>query len=262
MLFFYYTFFDRIFSMKFTHSKRFYLIIMIALTILCVVKAFQHFFQQNLQEDRTVYLSLWILLSFSSAAGSIYGYIKVFRKKESLRFGEVYHLNTVAANPIAVRKYKSALLVGWKKLSHRQKAFARSMAICLLWGIATLFLTTLWWVWQAPQPWPQYKAVELIYLSIGLGLITIMGAGLALDRVWAGPVGYIFSFLQMLWFPVGLFTGSLLMILLKYVAREPIRFRLKRDPYVMGARKKKQSFASQRQVNNALSFDLDKKDTV
>ena len=65
-----------------------------------------------------------------------------------------------------------------------------------------------------------------------------MGAGLALDRVWAGPVGYIFSFLQMLWFPVGLFTGSLLMILLKYVAREPIRFRLKRDPYVMGARKK------------------------
>ena len=91
MLFFYYTFFDRIFSMKFTHSKRFYLIIMIALTILCVVKAFQHFFQQNLQEDRTVYLSLWILLSFSSAAGSIYAYMKVFHKKESLRFGEVYH---------------------------------------------------------------------------------------------------------------------------------------------------------------------------
>ena len=248
--------------MKFTHSKRFYLSIMILLTILCVFQMVQHCFQQKLQEDRIVYLSLWILLSLSSAVGSIYGWMKVFHKKESLRFGEVYHLNTVAANPIAVRKSKSVLRVGWKKLSHRQKAIVRAMAICLLWGITALFLTTLWWVWQAPQPWPQYKTVELIYLSIGLVLITIMGAGLALDRVWAGPVGYIFSFLQMLWFPVGLFTGSLLMILLNYVAKEPIRFRLKRDSYMMGARQKKQSFASQRQVNNALSFDLDKKDKV
>ena len=60
------------------------------------------------------------------------------------------------------------------------------MAVCLLWGIATLFLTTLWRVWQAPQPWPQYRGAELIYLSLGLGLITVMGAGLTLDRAWAG----------------------------------------------------------------------------
>ena len=248
--------------MKFTHSKRFYLSIMIALTILCLVQAVQYCFQQELKGDRIVYLNIWILLSISSAAGSFYAYKKAFHKNDSRRFGEVYHLTTAAANPIAGRKYKSFLRIGRKKISHRQKVLARSMAICLLWGIATLFLTTFWQVWQAPHPWPQYKVVELIYLSIGLGLITIIGAGLALDRVWAGPVGYIFSFLQMIWFPVGLFTGSLLMILLKYVAREPIRFRLKRDPYVMGIRKKKQSFASQRQVNNSLSFDLEKKDTV
>ena len=95
------------------------------------------------------------------------------------------------------------------------------MAICLLWGIATLFLTTLWRVWQSPQPLPQYKVVEVIYLSIGLGLIAITGAGLALDQVWAGPVGYMFSFLQMIWFPVGLFTGSLLMILLNMWLENP-----------------------------------------
>lgn len=248
--------------MKFIHPKRFYLSIMIILTILCVVKGIQYWLQQELHEDRILYLSVWILLSLSSGVGSFYAYKKTVHKKESHRFGKVYHLPTAASYPVSVRKYKSVFRVAWRKLSHRQKTFARSMAVCLLWGIATLFLTTLWRVWQAPQPWPQYRGAELIYLSIGLGLITVMGAGLTLDRAWAGPVGYIFSFLQMIWFPIGLFTGTLLMILLKYVAREPIRFRLKRDRYMKGARQTKQSFASQRQVNNTLSFDVDKKDTA
>ena len=248
--------------MKFTHPKRIYLSIMLALTILCVVQVVRYWFQQELQEDRIVYLSGWILMSLCSGAGSCYAYMKAVQKRESLRFGEVYHLTTVASNPVVVRKYKSVLRAAWKKLSKRQKAVARSMAVCLLWGIATLFLTTLWRVWQAPQPWPQYKVVEVIYLSIGLGLITITGAGLALGQVWAGPVGYMFSFLQMIWFPVGLFTGSLLMLLLKYVAREPIRFRLKREPYMKNTRRPKQSFVSQRQVNQTLSFDVDRKDAV
>ena len=248
--------------MKLTRPKRIYLSFMIALTILCVVQAVRYWFKQELQEDRIVYLSGWILMSLCSVAGSFYAYMKAVQKKESLRFGEVYHLNTVSSKPVVVRKYKSVLRAAWKKLSHRQKAVSRSMAVCLLWGIATLFLTTLWQVWQAPQPWPQYKVVEIIYLSIGLGLITITGTGLALDQVWAGPVGYIFSFLQMIWFPVGLFTGFLLMILLKYVAREPLPFRLKREPYMKNTRRPKQSFASQRQVNHTLSFDADRKDIV
>lgn len=248
--------------MKFTHPKRIYLSVMIVLTVLCVVQAVRYWFQQELQENRIVYLSGWILMSLCSGAGSFYAYMKAFQKRESLRFGEVYHLTTVASYPVVVRKYKSVLRVAWQKLSHRQKAVARSMAVCLLWGIASLFLITLWRVWQAPQPWPQHKMVEVIYLAIGLGLITITGVGLALDQVWAGPVGYMFSFLQMIWFPVGLFTGSLLMLLLKYVAREPIRFRLKREPYMKKTRRPKQSFASQRQVNQTLSFDVDRKDEV
>lgn len=262
MLFFYYSFADRILGMKLNHSKRFYFSIMIALTILCVVQVVQYCLQQELQENRIFYLSGWILLSLSSGLGSFYAFKKTFHRKKSPSFGEVYHLTTVAAAPVVARKYKSVFRVAWRKLSHRQKALARSMAICLLWGVATLFLITLWQVWKAPQPLPQYKTIEVIYLSIGLGLITITGAGLALDRVWAGPVGYIFSFLQMIWFPVGLLTGSLLMILLKYVAREPIRFRLKRDQYMKFTRQKKQSFASKRQVNNNLSFDANKKDVV
>lgn len=259
MLFFH-VFFGQNPLMKFTHPKRIYFSIMIALTVLCMIQAVRYWFHQDLQENRIVYMSGWILMSLCSGAGSFYAYMKAFQKRESPRFGEVYHLTTVASNPVIVRKEKSFLRATWKKLSNRQKAVARSMAVCLLWGSASLFLITLWRVWQAPQPWPQYKMVEVIYLAIGLGLITITGAGLAMDQVWAGPVGYIFSFLQMIWFPVGLFTGSLLMLLLKYVAREPMRFRLKREPYMKNTRRPKQSFVSQRQVNQTLTFDVDRKD--
>ena len=87
-----------------------------------------------------------------------------------------------------------------------------------------------------------------------------MGVGLILDKVWAGPVGYIFGFIQMLWFPVGLFTGLLLMILLNKIARKPLRLKLKRNDYWIQMRKKKQEFASQQQVNKSISFGLDNED--
>lgn len=248
--------------MKIMNPKRLYLSIMVALTVLCVGQAVLLWFQQDVQDDVILYLGGWILLSMCSLIGSLCAYRKMVQNTNSLRFGVVYQLTGVADNPASDRKYKWSLRIVWKKLSRRQQAIARSLVVCLMWGIVTLFLTALLRVWQTPQPWPQYLGAEVIYLSTGLVLMTVVGAGLALGRAWAGPVGYIFSILQIIWFPVGLLTGALLMMLLKYVAKEPVRFRLKREAYMKNVRPVKKSFASQRQVNDTLLFELDKEDAA
>jgi hypothetical protein len=262
MLFFFHLVKRKILFMNLMNPKRLYLSIMVAFAVLCAGQAVRLWFERDMQDGFMLYIGGWILLSMISLTTFLCVYGKMMKNMDSPRFGQVYTSTRVQINPISVKKYKSSLRMTWKKLSLSQKIFARSMAICLLWGVTTLFLTAFWRVWQTPQPWPQYTEAELIYLSTGLLLITVMGMGLAWNQTWAGPVGYLFSFLQMIWFPVGLFTGLLLMGLIKYVAREPIQVRLKKEPYMKNRYVVKRSFASKRPVNKTLLFELDKEDAA
>jgi hypothetical protein len=50
--------------------------------------------------------------------------------------------------------------------------------------------------------------------------------------------------------------------LIKYVAREPIQVRLKKEPYMKNRYVVKRSFASKRPVNKTLLFELDKEDAA
>ena len=97
------------------------------------------------------------------------------------------------------------------------------MAVCLLWGIATLFLTTLWRVWQAPQPWPQYKVrgnlfIHWFGINYHYGSWACVGSSLG----WSGGVYVFFPANDMV--SGGIIYRISINVFIKYVAREPSGF--------------------------------------
>ena len=236
-----------------------YFICMILLFIVCTIKLFSLFLSPLIEE--TILLGgVWAFLALASFIGALFSFRKKQERHIKRNFGQVFALKSDSYHVSRQRKKRSVINIYWRELSKRKKKIILSLFICLSWLTATVFISAIWSVLSLPKPLPLHSEAELIYLLVGILLTLIMGLGLILDKVWAGPVGYIFGFIQMLWFPVGLFTGLLLMILLNKIARKPLRLKLKRNDYWTQMRKKKQEFASQQQVNESLSFGLDNED--
>jgi len=236
-----------------------YFLCMILLLIVCTVKLFS-LLLSPLIEETILLRGVWAFLALASFIGALFSFRKKQEEHIKRNFGQVFALKSDSYHVSRQRKKKPVINIYWRELSKRKKKIILSLFICLSWFTATVFISAIWSVLSLPKPLPLYSEAELIYLLVGILLTVIMGFGLILDKVWAGPVGYIFGFIQMLWFPVGLFTGLLLMILLNKIARKPLRLKLKRNDYWTQMRKKKQEFASQQQVNESLSFGLDNED--
>ena len=232
---------------------------MILLFIVCIIKLFS-LFLSPLIEENILLGGVWTFLALASFFGALLSFRKKAGRayKKKLWAGFCAQIRFISC--ISSKKEKSVINIYWRELSKRKKKIILSIFLCLSWFTATVFIVAIWSVLSLPKPLPLHSETELIYLLVGIVLTLIMGFGLILDKVWAGPVGYLFGFIQMLWFPVGLFTGLLLMILLDKIARKPIRLKLKRNDYWTQMRKKKQEFASQQQVNKSLSFRLDNED--
>ena len=162
--------------MKFTYPKRIYFSTMIALTVLCMIQAVRYWFKQEVRRNRIFYMSGWILMSLCSGSVFFYAYMKAFQKRESPRFGEVYHLTQLQVILLSCGK-KIFSSSGLEKLSTAKKQLPDLWLFVCCCGNCLAFLITLWRVWQSPQPWPQYKMV-VIYLAIGLGLMRLRELGL------------------------------------------------------------------------------------
>ena len=237
-----------------------YFICMILLFIVCTVKLVTILLAKPIEE--TFLLGgVWAFLAIAACLGAIFSFRTTPQGHIKKNYGQVFALASDSYYVSRQRKKKSIIKVYWRELSKHKKKIILSLFICVSWLIATVFIYAIWNLLSLPKPLPLHSGAELVYLIIGIVLTIIMGLGLIFDKVWAGPVGYLFGFLQMLWFPIGLFTGVLLMILLNRVARKPLKMKLKRNDNWIQMRKKKQEFASQRQVNKSLSYELDSENT-
>ena len=238
--------------------KFFYFILMSLVCFICLVK-FLLCLQVNADNDFINSFFIWLGLSCISFLGAFFSYKQSFIEKKRRSFGQVFALSSDSNQLFTNRKNISKKNIFWRRLLTRNKKIIRILFICLSWVIFTVTLSAIWSVFASSKPWPAYKEVELGYLFLGVFLIAVMGIGVVLDKSWAGRVGYTFAFLQMLWFPVGLLTGLLMMLLIGKVVKKPIQLKLKRNDEWQRRKKRKQKFAQQKKINETLSFELDKK---
>jgi hypothetical protein len=159
----------------------------------------------------------WSLLGIFSLAGAFFSLIRMHGSKPSLKFGESFFLDTPQEERTQVVRDVGKLNVRRirRKLSKKTVKFSEPLAMAFVWFCAALFLVASWKVWNTPQPWPMFTSVEVVFLVAGAILAIVVACGLGLKKRWAAVLGYIFGFMQLLWFPIGLLSGLLYLIMLK-----------------------------------------------
>lgn len=161
----------------------------------------------------------WSLLGILSLVGAFFSLIGLLSSKPPPKFGECFTLDgsqAEKAREVATLD-KERLRRIRRKISKDIAKITGPIALTFFWFCASLFVITLWRVWNTPSPWPMFTSVEVVYLITGSMLSVLVACGLGLKKRWAAVLGYIFAFIQLLWFPVGLISGLLYFITLRKV---------------------------------------------
>lgn len=206
----------------------------------------------------------WSLLGIFSLVGAFFSLIRLLSSKPSPKFGQCFNLETPQEEKTQVAKDVEKLTVRHirKKISKTIAKITGPLALTFFWFCVTLFIVTLWKVWNTPQPWPMFTSVEVLYLVTGSVLSVLVACGLGLKKKWAAVLGYIFAFTQLLWFPVGLLSGLLYFIILKKVIFYALSGDVSFRRFWMQPTAQSVPMASKRPVNEQLRVEFKQQDAA
>ncbi len=209
---------------------------------------------------------VWGILGGSSLMGAVYSLLRVFDRKPTLKFGEVFYFDELQpeAKPSTGRKSGKGgrLRLVRRNMSRHVDRLLRPAMMVFVWFCATLFATALWKVWNTPRPWSGFTMIEVAFLATGSLLAVVVACGLGFEKRWAAILGWIFAFIQLLWFPVGLLSGILYFILLKRLIFSIGGVHILYKKSFVRLRKRKDNMASKRPVNKQLQAKFKQQDAA